>query len=274
MKNRQEDSTSDKPRPAWLAPAVMIIVLVFVGLAGWGIERFLSAEDQAPAAAPIEVPERAPSTAATSPAAPAPSGSATPLETFAWDCQADLNDAPAPVIDTAPVVEDWAMSSYSVIPLSDAGGCQKQPSGLRVGFSHTETGALMAAATYSVALDPSLSEAAAQDLEVAVVEGPDRQMLAERAKRIREGLEPSTGGSALLGSTLVGYTQNHYSDEEASYQLVYSIEDSSGMIQKVSGQVDLIWDGGDWKLDPASGTQLISGAKYQGAPYVKWGPVK
>lgn len=273
MKNRQEDSISDKPRPAWFGPAVMIALLVFVGLAGWGIQRFLSAEEQAPAAAPVEIPDRTPSTAATSPA-PAPSGSGTSTEIFAWDCQADLSEEPASIIETAPIVDDWAMSSYSVIPLSNAGGCHKQPSGLRVGFAHTETGALMAAATYSVALDPSLNEAAAEDLEVAVVEGPDRQMLAERAKRIRDGLEPSSDGSALLGSTLVGYTQNRYSYEEASYQLVYSITDSNGLIQKVSGQVDLVWEGGDWKLDPASGTQLISGSKYQGAPYVKWGPVK
>ena len=56
----------------------------------------------------------------------------------------------------------------------------------------------MAAATYSVALDPSISEEAAEDLEVAVSDTPDREKLAERAKRIRDGLEESKDGSTLM----------------------------------------------------------------------------
>lgn len=255
-----------------MAAVVMIAVLAGVGLTGWGFQRFLSGEDEVPEAAPVKTPDQEPpSTANPSPEASAATPPVT-ADALAWECQAELNQDPASIIDISPVVEDWAATSYNVIPLSDFGGCQKLPSGLRVGFSHTETGALMAAATYSVALDPSLSEEAAEDLNVAVVDGPDRDMLAERAKRIRDGLEAGSDGATLMGSTLVGYTQNHYSEDEASYQLVYSIKDPNGMVQKVSGQVDLVWDGGDWKLEPASGTQLISGGTYQGVPYVKWGP--
>lgn len=266
---RQVKDQSEKIRPAWTRPALMLLVLVLVGLSGWGIQHFVSDEDDSVAAAPQ------PTAARPNQAVPSPTGTVprpTQGSSSAWECQSELSQDQSSIDELAPVVEDWAATSYSVIPLSDFGGCQKQPSGLRVGFSHTPAGSLMAAATYSVALDPSISEEAAEDLEVAVSDTPDREKLAERAKRIRDGLEESKDGSTLMGSTLVGYSQNSYSDDAASYQLVYSITAPSGMIQKVSGQVDLVWEEGDWKLDPASGTELISGAAYQGDPYVKWGP--
>lgn len=267
---RQIRDQSEKTMSSWTRPALVILVLVLVGLAGWGIQHFLSDADDSSAAAPQ------PTVGRPSQSAPSPTQT-TPLPTAqganaAWECQAELSQDQSPVEEIGPVVEDWATTTYSVIPLSDYGGCQKQPSGLRVGFSNSPAGSLMAAATYSVALDPSLSEEAAKDLEVAVSDTPDRERLAERAKRIRDGLEESTDGSTLLGSTLVGYSQNSYSKDAASYQLVYAITAANGMVQKVSGQVDLVWEEGDWKLDPASGTELINGAAYSGHPYVNWGP--
>ena len=42
--------------------------------------------------------------------------------------------------------------------------------------------------------------------------------------------------------------------------------------QKIAGQIDLVWEDGDWKLDPASGNDFITGARYQGQPYIEWGP--
>jgi hypothetical protein len=130
----------------------------------------------------------------------------------------------------------------------------------------------MAAATYSVALDPSVSEEAAQDIDVAVAEGSNRDLLGEKAKRIRDGLEQSTDGSVAARSTLIGYIQNNYTDTAASYQLIYSVAGTDGLEQKLSGQVDVVWEGGDWKLDPASGTEFITGSRYQGQPYIQWGP--
>ena len=130
----------------------------------------------------------------------------------------------------------------------------------------------MAAATYAMALDPSVSEDAAKDSEVAIAEGPNRDRLEEKAQRIRDGLEEAKGGLAASSATLIGYSQDHYTDEAASYQLIYDLPSENGLTQTITGQVDLVWEDGDWKLDPASGTSMITGDQHQGQPYVEWGP--
>ncbi|OUM44686.1 hypothetical protein [Arthrobacter sedimenti] len=266
----QDTTHQPKDHPKWFGAAVMLLALVLVGLVAWGLRVFLFPSNDEPAAEP--------STSATQTAIPSASASesatAGPVadSDTAWDCQADLNNDNVSVADSAPTVEEWVVGGYNVVPFSEFGGCQKQPSGLRVGYAHSETGSLMAAATYSVALDPSVGEEAAQDLEVAVAEGSNRVLLGEKAKRIRDGLEEGTDGSVAARSTLVGYVQNSYTDTAASYQLIYSVAGSDGLEQRVSGQVDVVWEDGDWKLDPASGTELISGSRYQGQPYIQWGP--
>lgn len=266
----QDTTQEPKARPKWFGAAAMLLTLVLVGLLAWGTRAFLFPSNDEPAADPTAAAtQTAPSSASAS-----ASATAAPVEDAdtTWDCQADLNNDDASVADSAPTVEEWVAGGYNVIPFSEFGGCQKQPSGLRVGYAHTETGSLMAAATYSVALDPSVSDEAAQDLEVAVAEGSNRVLLGERAQRIRDGLEQSDDTSAITRLTLLGYIQNSYTDDAASYRLVYSAPDATGLEQTLMAQVDLVWQDGDWKLDPASGTELVTGSRYQGQPYVQWGP--
>ena len=258
------DNTS-RTRPRWFGPALIALVLLLVGVAGW-IIRDLTAPNEAEApTAP------AASTAPTQGAAEA----AIPQlgEDFAWDCQAQLNQDAVSVADEAPEVQDWVAAGYSVVPSSpEFGGCERRDSGLRVGYAHSEAGALMAAATYAMALDPSMSEEAAENVEVGIAEGPNRDRIEEKAQRIRDGVEEGDDGSASASSTLIGYSQDHYTDESASYQLIYSLPSDNGLTIKAAMQVDVVWEDGDWKLDPASGTDMITGDQYQGQPYVQWGP--
>ncbi|MFJ6003601.1 hypothetical protein [Arthrobacter sp. NPDC092385] len=267
--------TTDRPtgRPAWFGAAVMLLVLVVVGLAAWGIRTFFLDNNADDSAAPTST--TSPASQAPGAAEPTPSttqGPAVVEADTAWDCQADLSDDETSVGDTAPVVEEWVAAGYNVVPFSEFGGCQKQPSTLRVGYSHTEAGALMAAATYVVALDPSVSEEAAPDLEAAVADGPNRVLLGERAQRIRDGIEQSEDPTAITRLNLIGYIQNNYDGDTASYLLVYSAADSNGVDQTLVAQVDLVWEDGDWKLDPASGNDFNTWARYQGQPYIEWGP--
>ena len=258
------DNTS-RTRPRWFGPALIALVLLLVGVAGW-IIRDLTAPNEAEApTAPAA--STAPTAGAAESAAP---GSG---EDFAWDCQAQLSTDTSSVADEAPEVQDWVAAGYSVVPSSpEFGGCERRDSGLRVGYAHSEAGALMAAATYAMALDPSMSEEAAENVEVGIAEGPNRDRIEEKAQRIRDGVEEGDDGSASASSTLIGYSQDHYTDESASYQLIYSLPSDNGLTIKAAMQVDVVWEDGDWKLDPASGTELMTSDQHQGQPYVEWGP--
>lgn len=266
----QDTTPRTKDRPKWFGAAVMLLALVLVGLLAWGIRVFLFPSNDEPNAVPTSPATQ--TAIPSSPASASPTAGSAADTDLAWDCQADLNDDTTSVAESAPAVEEWVAAGYNVVPFSQFGGCEKLPSSLRVGFAPTEAGSLVAAATYAVALDPSVSEEAAQDLEVAVAEGPNRILLGERAQRIRDGLEQSEDTSVITRLTLLGYIQNSYTDDAASYRLVYSAPDASGLEQTLIAQVDLVWEDGDWKLDPASGNDFNTWARYQGQQYVQWGP--
>ena len=263
MDTNNNDATRTRPR--WFGPALLALVLLLVGVAGW-IIRDLTApnEAEAPTAPAASI---APTAGAAEAAIPQLG------ENFAWDCQAQLNQDAVSVADEAPEVQDWVAAGYSVVPSSpEFGGCERRDSGLRVGYAHSEAGALMAAATYAMALDPSVSEEAAENIEVGIAEGPNRDRLEEKAQRIRDGVEEGDDGAASASTTLIGYSQDHYTDEAASYQLIYSLPSDNGLTTKVAVQADVVWEDGDWKLDPASGTELMTSDQYQGQSYVEWGP--
>ena len=259
------DNDATQTRPRWFGPAVIALVLLLVAVAGWTIRNLTTDESQAQA--PTDASSVAPTQGAAQEAIPQLG------ENFAWDCQANLSTDTSSVADEAPEVQDWVAAGYNVLPSSpEFGGCQKQDSGLRIGFAHSEAGALMAAATYAVALDPSVSEEAAKDVEVAMAEGPDRDQLEEKAQRIRDGVEEGSDGSTTASSTLIGYSQTDYTEEAASYRLIYSFPSDNGLTQKAIAQADVVWEDGDWKLDPASGTKMMTADQYQSQPFVEWGP--
>ncbi|GGG67346.1 hypothetical protein GCM10011374_34490 [Kocuria dechangensis] len=266
MMDTHDNDDATRTRPRWFGPALIALVLLLVAVTGWTIRNLTSTDDIA-----AQTPAAPTATASTQEA----SEEAIPQrrEDFAWDCQADLNTDTGSVAKKAPEVQDWVAAGYTVVPSSpEFGGCERRDSGLRVGFAHSEAGALMAAATYAMALDPSVSEEAGKNIEVGIAEGPNRDRLEEKAQRIRDGVEEGDDGSASASTTLIGYSQDHYTDQSASYQLIYDLPSDNGLTTKVAVQADVVWEDGDWKLDPASGTELMTSDQYQGQPYVQWGP--
>ncbi|WP_062737191.1 hypothetical protein [Kocuria turfanensis] len=262
------NNNATRTRPRWFGPALIALVLLLVAVAGWTIRNLTTPDEaQGPTSPAAPAASTAPTQGAAEAAAP---GS---VEDFAWDCQTQLSTDTSSVAVEAPEVLDWVAAGYNVVPSSDEfGGCERRDSGLRVGYAHSEAGALMAAATYAMALDPSVSEEAAKNIEVGIAEGPNRDRIEEKAQRIRDGVEEGDDGSASASTTLIGYSQDHYTDEAASYQLIYSLPSDNGLMTKVAVQADVVWEDGDWKLDPASGTDLMTSDQYQGQSYVEWGP--
>ena len=163
-------------------------------------------------------------------------------------------------------------AGYNVVPTSaELGGCEKRDSGLRVGYAHTAAGALIAATTYSVALDPASAEGEA-DAEAAMVAGADRDELIEQGERIRDGEAPAADMSLMRSAELVGYDVRDVTDDRASFGLHYDFDDDAGLRQQAVIQIDVVWQDGDWKAEPASGQQGATAELATDDPAVDWGP--
>lgn len=259
-----EEQNSQK-RPRWVPAAVLagvLVVLVVVAL----IVRGLTGDQNQSGAGQQSVPEASPETA------PAVEGTTAVSKDLAMQCQEGLTTATDSVASEAPQVDEWVSSGYNVVPVSSHhGGCQENESGLRTGFAHTPSGALLAATTYAIAVSPSGINASDR-LTESVAEGPDRDQLVQRAEDITQGEAEGADPEALRSAELIGYDQRQADAGSASFMLYLEITDSTGNRRTAAGQVDVVWEDGDWKVDPASGQDLMSVSATTTNPSVEWGP--
>ena len=263
----KQERTQQKNRPRWLGAAVAVGVLAALVIMAL-LVRTITVEPNEQAN-PAEENAHAPA----SEAAPEVDGLlGSSSEDFAYPCQAELSTDAGSVEDKAPEVDEWVSAGYNVVPMStDFGGCEKRDSGLRVGYAHTPAGALMAAANYAVVVDPSGTEA--QDsIKAAVAEGPDRDELLDRAEQISSGSAPATDPAAMRSAEFVGYDVREASKDRASFNIYMSFDNDAGVRQQAVGQVDLVWENGDWRVEPASGQQLMTVDFATTSPSVTWGP--
>ena len=253
-------------RPRWLGAAILAAVLVALVIVALLVPTITNNDaDQAPdtagnAQAPVA--EEAPEVAAT--------GSTN--EEFAYRCQEQLSTETTAIEDSAPEVDEWVSAGYNVVPTSaELGGCEKRDSGLRVGYAHTAAGALMAAANYAITVSPSGIDAT-DSIKAAVADGSDRDQLLEQAEQISKGNQTAADPSALRSAEFTGYDVREATGDEASFNLYLEFDDASGLRQEAVGQVDLVWEDGDWKVEPASGQDLMSVDLATSSPSVAWGP--
>lgn len=245
---------------ALLAGVLVVLVVVALLVRGFTADQNQNAGSEEPAPGPA--PETAPEVESTAVAA----------EGLAFECQAGLSTDTASVADEAPQAQDWVSSGYNVVPVSnDHGGCQENESGLRSGFAHTPAGALFAATTYAIAVSPSGINSDDR-LAESVADGPDKDQLVQRAEAIAEGEAEGADPEALRSAELIGYDQRQADGDSASFMLYLEVTDTTGNRRTASGQVDVVWEDGDWKIDPASGQDLMTVSAATTDPSVEWGP--
>lgn len=166
-----------------------------------------------------------------------------------------LDNTNRDITTKAPKVEQWTVAGWAPIPsVKGAGPCGKAVGGVDTGFAKTETGALVAAITWGAQLQEGLPNAGTVDaLKAVVVEGPDRDAIIERVKRIRSGAEaPAEDPTGKV--QIVGYRiRLNGNTAQIDFQLSLNTAggSSSGVIP-----VRLEWIADDWKMVPASSTDL------------------
>lgn len=188
-------------------------------------------------------------------------------------CQ--LDNTEKDISKTPPVAKQWVLMGATAIPeLDGAGPCNTLDSGLKTGYAHTMTGALLAAHIYSWSVDISApTKQTPERITEAIIPGDLRNALSAKVKAILAGDRPRGDTSKDSSIQLVGYKIGSYTQTDAQLELLYTstIPDLAG--QLISAPVHLIWADNDWKIVPLSTEQWGSaGQASSKAGYTQWGP--
>jgi hypothetical protein len=184
-----------------------------------------------------------------------PAGPATPVSSQAagrsqpsTGCNGAAGDQTVP--EKAPAVDNWEVSSRIVVPRSSTyGPAATDPGGFRRCFAHSPTGALYAAySAYAAIAEQDDVVATARKL---MVPGPDTDAL------IRE-LQADDSASGYSVPQLAGYHVIDAGPDRVSLMLATSV-DSNYM----SLTLTLVWDHGDWRLQPPAVGEPV------GAPFAQ-----
>jgi hypothetical protein len=206
-------------------------------------------------AAPVSAQQRAAADRSSDEEASEPAGPATPVSSQtagrsqpSTGCNRAASDQTVP--EKAPTVDNWEVSSRIVVPRSSTyGPAATDPGGFRRCFAHSPTGALYAAySAYAAIADQDDVVATARKL---MVPGPDTDAL------IRE-LQADDSASGYSVPQLAGYHVIDAGSDRVSLMLATSM-DSNYM----SLTLTLVWDHGDWRLQPPAVGEPV------GAPFAQ-----
>ncbi len=215
--DRTDSDRTDRTGSVWSSPsflAALVVVLVLVAAAVAAVVNHHGGN--APVAAPTATPT---ATSSSGPTAPAPA----PVDT---------------AIPTAAPVTAWTDYHGVLIPTSATAGPGRVTGDVASGFTHSPTGALLAATQLPVRR--ILAADWATVLTTSVVPGPGVAVWRSTRSQLGTEITPPAGG----WTQTAGYRFLAYNPAQAVIQFLNSAStgDFTVTVTTVS------WNGGDWKL--------------------------
>ncbi|WP_068481588.1 hypothetical protein [Pseudoclavibacter helvolus] len=253
MANNEENTSSPFTRPGFIVAAIVVAIIVTLGvtLAVVGALNSRSEEEAAPPASASGEPSAAPSAPQETVDAAPETGSVCGLP----------GEVLTGSVSAAPETE-WAFDGTLGYPKSATyGPGMTDANGVRSCFQHSPEGAVFAAAN-----------AVAQGSNPATVGSFLEYFLAEGANRdavLASGPSNNGGGSGIRVD-IEGFRVLSYTGDTARIDIAAQ-GSTNGQVVNVSSVYDLVWEGGDWKLnvvDPATPIDVATIPDLAG--YVAW----
>ena len=246
-----EDDTEQSPfaRPGFIIGAVVVAALIVTAI----VLTVINLNRESAAAPPT--PE--PTSSSTTSAAPSPQ----PTADAGGDSVCGLEgSALTGTVTTAPAAE-WAYVRTVAYPTSpEFGAADAGPEGYPFCFQHSPEGALFMAAT-ALAV-PTDSALVGPWIEYALSEGTYREALLD------EVTTPSDPEGVRM--QLVGFRVLSYDGDTARVDL--AVRGSSGGTTITASTVyELIWEGGDWKINSNVAAPFDFATIPDTSGYIAWG---
>ena len=206
-----------------LLPGAAVAVVVL----GAGLALALSSHSPAP---------RSPAATATAPAGPGGAGSGSPGQ---------------PRVSLGSV--RWSGFYGVELPVSAQAGPYDTSGGIAAGFAHTPLGALLAAVNIGVRANAQWGPRIFTPVIRGQVTGPDAAALLAGCQAAYDQAAQSDGvtGGQPLGTVDVteqAFRWITYTPAAAILDLVSAGPGASGATVRASVQMEVVWDGGDWKV--------------------------
>lgn len=228
----EDQSAEQAKRAPWVAVAFLaLIAIVAVGV--WALRVFWF--EPAQSAEPAPVP---------SSSVPAVDETAPPVPEV--ECALDSTDRD--ISTTPPEATQWVVERWAALPVVAGAGPCVERDGYRVGFAKTQTGALLATYHYFVHGIPASPDSGTRGLlEYALLDGPLKDSLLKQVDDVENGVEVRVPDTDYRGVEFGGYRIQSFDGKSAVVEAMLSNATSAGSIT-----VKLVWESGDWRIDPAS----------------------
>lgn len=251
---RPEEQSAEQAKraPRVLLAFLALIVIVAVGV--WALRVFWFEPSQ------------------TADPDPQPSSSSAPAETTeptAPDETCTLDNTDRDISTTPPEAAQWIVERWAVLPVVEGAGPCVERSGYRVGFAHTQTGAVLAVYHYFVHGVPTTADDGTRGmLEHGLVDGTLKDSLLQQVDDVENGVELRVPDSDYNGVRLSGYRIQDFTGDTAVVEVLYRTETAAASLT-----AQLVWQDGDWRIDPTSANAwgaVQSNVRVQ--DFVAWSP--